>query len=89
MTEEEEKMVVMGDHAENFLQSDSFSSTINSLVDQCFQAFAFSKPEDEKQRTSAYYQYQAINEIVNTIKQRVAVRDEINNRASDSRSDEE
>ena len=86
---EEEKIVAMGDHAENFLQSDSFNAIINSLVEQCFQSFAFSKPEDEAVRQHAYYQYLAVTEIVDTIKQRVAVRDEINNRASDSRSEEE
>ena len=49
-----------------------------------------SRPEDEDSRTAVYYQYQALREIIDTMKQRVAVRDEIKNRnESENRSKEE
>jgi hypothetical protein len=37
-----------------------------------------SKPEDSKERNITYFHYRALVDVVNTLKQQVAVRDEIN-----------
>ncbi len=87
---QEEQLIELGNQSEQLLQSSAFTSIVNHLIDQSFQGFVTSKPEDEDSRTAVYYQYQALREIVDTMKQRVAIRDEIKNRdESDNRSTEE
>lgn len=77
MPSQEEQLVVAGDEAEVLLQSPAFTSVINELVDQAFQTFVNTAPEDKDKRESAYSHYRALVDVVNTIKQRVEVRDTI------------
>ena len=87
---QEEQLIEIGNQSEQLLQSEVFTSIVNHLIDQSFQGFVMSKPEDEDSRTAVYYQYQALREIIDTMKQRVAIRDEIKNRnESENRSKEE
>jgi hypothetical protein len=78
MEEKEEQLCRMGDEAEAVLKADAFNATVNQLVDASFQAFCNSKPEDADARERSYSHYRALVDIVNTLQQRVAIRDEIN-----------
>jgi len=89
--EKEEALVKLGDEAEELLQTPIFTNTINALVEATFQAFVNSEPEKKDQRDATYSHYRAIVDIVNTLKQRVSVRNEINqkNLESDNSKNEE
>jgi len=67
----------MGDDAELLLDHPAFNSTINNLVDQAFQAFCNSKPEQTAERERSYAHYRALVDIVSTLQQRVSVRDQL------------
>lgn len=77
-TNQEEQMIHLGDLAEQLIQSEAFSETINSLVEATFQTFVNSYPDQEDERQRAYTHYRAIVDITNTLRQRVSIRDEIN-----------
>lgn len=85
----EEQLVNEGMAAEALLKNEAFNSVVNDLVDITFQSFATSSPTETDSREGAYQNYKALVDIVNTLKQRVAIRDDINERASESRSEEE
>ena len=75
MTEEE--LIQLGEDAEALLKSEPFNRVINKLVEQTFQSFVNSQPEQSKERSITYYHYRALVDVVNTLKQQVAVRDEV------------
>jgi|TARA_R110000796_G_scaffold228812_2_gene346039 hypothetical protein len=85
----EEQLINDGMAAEALLKNEAFNSVVNDLVDMTFQSFATSSPGENDSREGAYQNYKALVDIVNTLKQRVAIRDDINERASESRSEEE
>ena len=85
----EEQLINDGMAAEALLKNEAFNSVVNDLVDMTFQSFATSSPTENDSREGAYQNYKALVDIVNTLKQRVAIRDDINERASESRSEEE
>jgi hypothetical protein len=89
MEEQEDKLVQMGDDAEQLLSSEAFTNTINSLVDAQFQTFGNTKPEDWDKREMAYHHYRALIDIVSTLQQRVAIKDEIVTKADDDNNQEE
>jgi hypothetical protein len=74
----QEELVRMGDEAEVLIQNSAFNSTVNQLVELSFQTFVNSKAEDKEARERSYSHYRALVDIVATLQQRVAVRDEIN-----------
>jgi uncharacterized membrane protein YfhO len=76
--QKEEQLVHLGNNAEALLKTDIFNLTINQLVEASFQAFCNSKPEDKESRERSYNHYRALVDIVNTLQQRVQVRDQIN-----------
>ena len=86
---QEDQMVAMGTDAEQFLNSEVFTSVVNSLVELSFNTYINSAPKDIEQRNAVYYQYQALREIVDTIKQRVAIRDEIESKNESNSKTEE
>ena len=75
MTEEE--LIQHGEDAEVLLKSPAFNNVVNKLVEQTFQNFVNSKPEENKERSIIYYHYRALVDVVNTLKQQVAIRDEV------------
>lgn len=85
----EDELCQMGDHAEFLLGNDIFNLTINQLVEQAFQAFCNSKDGEQEKRERTYHHYRALVEIVSTLQQRVAIRDEINSKAGDNNQEEE
>jgi hypothetical protein len=74
----EEQLCRLGDEADVLLKTDAFTNTVNQLVDASFHAFCNSKAEDKEARERSYNHYRALVDIVSTLQQRVAVRDEIN-----------
>jgi hypothetical protein len=78
--EKEEQLVTLGDQSEALLKQEVFNKTVNQLVEGTFQAFVNSKPEETNAREKAYAHYRALVDIVNTLQQRVSVRDEIINK---------
>lgn len=87
-TKNELQMIKDGEDAEVLLGSDTFNSTINNLVDQAFQNFVNSKPEQKEVRELSYNHYRALVEIVSTLQQRVAVKDQIKAKADDNNQEE-
>ena len=86
--EKEEQLITLGDQAEDLLKQEVFNKTINQLVEGTFQAFVNSKPEEADVRDKTYAHYRALVDIVNTLQQRVTVRDEINKKNSDNNKEE-
>ena len=89
MPTQEEQLVVAGDEAEVLLQAPAFTSVINDLVDQAFQAFVNTGPDEAAQREQAYSHYRALVDVVNTLKQRVQVRDSIVNNGDNSQEEQD
>lgn len=75
--DKENHLCRLGDEAEIVLQTAAFNSTVNQLVDMSYQAFVNSKPDDYEGREQSYHHYRALVDIVSTLQQRVAIRDEI------------
>lgn len=74
---EEHELIQMGEDAEALLKSEPFNRVINKLVEQQFQSFVNSQPEQSKERSITYYHYRALVDVVNTLKEQVSIRDEI------------
>ena len=87
--EDQETLVRMGEEAEVLLDSEAFSSTINQLVDASFQTFTNTAPVENEKREHAYHNYRALVDIVSTLRQRVAVKDEIESQSADDIDQEE
>lgn len=75
--DETDVLVQQGNDAETILDNQAFSNIVNSIVDASFQTFSNTKPEETSARERAYNHYRAIVDIVNTLQQRVQVRDQI------------
>lgn len=75
--EEEEQLISYGESADNLLNNNHFNKTVDNLVQSTFQAFVNSKLEDAEGRERTFAHYRALVDIVNTLRQQVAVRDEI------------
>ena len=74
----EEELVALGTDAEALLATEAFTRTMNIMVDSTVQTFLASEPDEESKRTEAYGHYRALVDIVNTLRQQVEVRDQIN-----------
>ena len=77
MENEQDELIKIGDDCETLLKSEPFTRVINGLTEGACQRFVNSKPEDKEERDHTYYHYRALVDVVNTLRQRVAVRDEI------------
>jgi|TARA_B110000238_G_scaffold176239_1_gene197183 hypothetical protein len=89
MTTQEEQLVVAGDEADVLLKGTAFTSVINELVERAFQTFVNTAPEDKEKREYAYSHYRALVDVVDTLKQRVQVRDSIIEQQNGDNSQEE
>ena len=87
--EKQEVLIQQGEAAQNLLKSDAFNNVVNSLVEATFQSFVNSKPEDKEGREKTYNHYRALVDIVNTLQQRVTVKDEIETKQNDNSKEEE
>lgn len=87
---EEEQLIQNGNNAEALLGTEAFNQTIKLQVDTAFTAFMNTQMSEEKFREQQYYMYRALVDLINTLKQSVSVRDEINTRIiGDNRQEEE
>lgn len=89
MEDQQQKLIQLGDDCEVLIKSEPFNRVINGLVENAFQKFTNSKPEDQQEREITYYHYRAIVDVVSTLKQQVAVRDEIIAKEQGDNSQEE
>jgi|TARA_B100001093_G_scaffold480225_1_gene509899 hypothetical protein len=74
---DEQELINHGNDADTLLKSEPFNRVVNKLVEQTFQSFVNSTPEQSKERSITYYHYRALVDVVNTLKQQVSVRDEV------------
>jgi len=86
--ETELALVQQGEDASFLLNNDTFNNTINQLVDTAFQQFVNSKPEHTEVREQSYHHYRALVEIISTLRQRVAVKEQIEAKADDNNQEE-
>ena len=77
MPTQEEQLVTAGDEAEAVLSAPAFTSVVDSIVESAFSTFVNSQPDDKLKRETSYHHHRAIADVVNTLKQRVEVRDNI------------
>ena len=89
MPNQEEQLVMAGDEAGAVLCSTAFNSVINDLVEKSFQKFVNTEPADKDIREHAYSHYRALVDVVDTLKQRVQVRDSIVEQQNGDNSQEE
>lgn len=87
--DQQEKMIAQGVAAEQLLQSDIFNSTINNLVEASFQTFTSTNSNDVDERERCYHHYRALVDIVQTLQQRVSIKDEIISKSEDDNNQEE
>ena len=74
---EEEQMIKRGENAEMLLGTETFTDTINTMVESTFQAFCNTKPDETETRERTYNHYRALVDIVSTLQQQVSVKNEI------------
>ncbi len=89
MATQEEQLVMAGDEAGAVLSGSAFNSVINELVERTFQTFVNTDPADKDKREYAYNHYRALVDVVDTLKQRVQVRDSIIEQQNGDNSQEE
>ena len=82
------KLIKQGEDASFLLGNDTFNNTINQLVDTAFQQFVNTKPGEVDLREQSYHHYRALVEIISTLQQRVAVKDQIQAKADDNNQEE-
>ena len=87
MPTQEEQLVMAGDEAEALLKSSAFTSVVDQIVENSFSTFVNTQPLEEAERQSAYYHYRAIVDVVNTLKQRVDVRNTLISKGDNSQEE--
>ena len=73
----ENQLIEDGNDAQALLNNEIFTRTIDRIVNATFNAFVNSDPKSQEEREKVYHHYRALVDIVHTLNQRVAVRDEI------------
>lgn len=71
------EMIDFGRDCENLLQDQAFIKVFNLLIDQSLQSIVSTEPADKEGRERGYYHYRALADLISTLKQQVAVKDEI------------
>jgi len=85
----EEQLTLLGNDAEALLKTEAFTKTMNTMVDATIQAFLGSAPDEADKRTEAYGHYRALVDIINTLRQQVEVRDQIDAKLNEEETTEE
>ena len=85
----EEQLTLLGNDAEALLNTEAFTKTMNTMVDSTVQVFLGSAPDEADKRTEAYGHYRALVDIVNTLRQQVEVRDQIDAKVNEEVTEEE
>ena len=71
------EMIDFGHDCEKLLTDQSFIKVFNLMIDQSIQSIVSTEPADKDGRERGYYHYRALADLISTLKQQVAVRDEI------------
>jgi hypothetical protein len=87
--ENQDHLIAKGTAAETLLASDIFNETVNDLVNATFNTFTNTAQGELEKREQAYHHYRALVDIVQTLQQRVAVRDEILAKADTDNNNQE
>jgi len=73
----QEELIEQGEAAQTLLDTPVFNKTITQLVDSTYTTFINTKPSEFEERETAHQHYQAIVDIVSTLRQKVQIKDEI------------
>jgi oligoribonuclease (3'-5' exoribonuclease) len=73
----EQDLVDRGVRAEELLQNETFSLAVKDIVDFHLNTFLTSTPEDDKLREQAYYQSNAVQQVIGVLQQWVAIKESI------------
>jgi hypothetical protein len=84
----EEQLTILGNDAETLLKTESFTRTFNTLIDATVQGFLSSAPDESAKRDEAYGHYRALVDIVNTLRQQVEVRNQIDAKVNETPEEE-
>ena len=74
---EDQQIIEQGNHAEILLGNDAFTKTVNGLLDQYVSLFFSTDPLQYEEREIAYHSARAMQEIVNTLNQKVLMKNQI------------
>lgn len=78
MTENnDQQMIDQGNNAEELINSAAFKETFAIAQSGTIQHWMTSKPEEEAQRTSAYYMMRGFQDIAGLLQQQIQIRDQI------------
>lgn len=75
--EQDSNFIERGNAAEHLLQSPTFMSVANTLMDTYMQDILRSDPKDTQAREAGYAQARAVQDIVGILNQWLTVRDQI------------
>lgn len=73
----ENQLIEDGNDAQALLNNEIFTRTIDRLVNATFNAFVNSDPKSQEEREKVYHHYRALVDVMHTLTQQVAVRDQI------------
>ncbi len=79
MEPNKDELIELGNNSEVLLKNPTFILTTNQLIEGTFANFVNTKPDETQKRESSYYHHRALMDIVATLQQRVAVRDQMLN----------
>jgi hypothetical protein len=74
---EDQELIEQGTQAEMLLGNDAFTKTVNGLLDQYVSLFFSTDPLQKDEREVAYHSARAMQEIVNTLNQKVMMKNQI------------
>lgn len=80
LSQEEQQIVEAGIQARYLLENETFQGAINALSEQLSTAIINTGLEDDKRRERLYLMHTCLVELVNTLKQRVAAKENIEQR---------
>lgn len=74
---EDHQIIEQGHHAETLLANEAFNSTVRGLLDQYVGIFFSTDPMQEDERQVAYFSARAVQEIINTLNQKVLMKNQV------------
>lgn len=81
--ESEQQQVDRGNAAEELMNMQAFKDTFAMLQNGAIQHWMTSKPEEEAQRTAAYYLVRGLIDFAGLLNQQVQIRDQILDKQND------
>ncbi len=77
LNEEEAKLHLAGQQAEDALKNPSFASAINELSEWLSNSIMNTKPEELQKRELHYHMHNALKELVGILNHRVAIKQQL------------